>query len=197
MNADDEIEQPETASAQGATNKEGCNEDLTSERELSDSDLNLEEEEVSLDAVEPLDLGEDDEELFTNDRNIQTRSGRNVNNINYKKLHRYGEQYNQVENEKEKNMKSGRTRVKLQDTFRHIVEMMMYSEATKSEYDQLNINEGIKRHGGQAIAAVIKEYEQLKNIDTVRPLEATTLTNKQKSDALEPLTLMKKNDAAR
>ena len=69
---------------------------------------------------------------------------------------------------------------------------MMYNEATSTEYDQMNINAGIRKHGEKAIAAVIKEYQQLKDMDTVVPLNAGELSQGEKREAFELLTLVKK-----
>ena len=61
-----------------------------------------------------------------------------------------------------------------------------------SEYDQMGAAAGIKKHGAKAVAAIIKEYEQLKEMETVRPGKQSELTNKERSDTLELLTLIKK-----
>ena len=66
----------------------------------------------------------------------------------------------------------------------------MANIATETEYDQVEVKEGIKRHGAAAIAVVVKEYQQLKDMDTVRPLDASKLSDQQKKNALELLTLI-------
>ena len=61
-----------------------------------------------------------------------------------------------------------------------------------SEYDQMSIKQGIEKHGTEAIAAVIKEYEQLRDMDTVTPINSDELSAMEKRGALELLTLIKK-----
>ena len=65
----------------------------------------------------------------------------------------------------------------------------MLNAGSASEYDQLGVQQGINRHGEVAVVAVIWEYEQLKDDDTVDAVYADELSRQQKWDALELLTL--------
>ena len=79
----------------------------------------------------------------------------------------------------------------------HIMGITMLSMEAL-DYEQMGAQSGIKKHGEKAIAAIIKEYEQLKETDTVRILDASKLSTDQKNEALELLTLIKKkNDVAK
>ena len=56
----------------------------------------------------------------------------------------------------------------------------------------MGVTEGIRRHGTGAIAAVIKEYEQLRDLDTLMPLNPNVLSYLQKKESLNLITIIKK-----
>ena len=56
---------------------------------------------------------------------------------------------------------------------------------------------GIKAHGDRAVAAIIREYEQLRDMETVEPLKASSLSAEEKGRSLELLTLIKKSGVVR
>ena len=68
----------------------------------------------------------------------------------------------------------------------------MANASTGSEYDQMGIRKGIETHREEGLAAVIREYEQIRDTYTVRAVRAQNLTDEQKAEALELLTLIKK-----
>ena len=43
------------------------------------------------------------------------------------------------------------------------------------EFEQMNVSAGVKKHGDKAIAAVIQEYEQLRDLETVLPMHTNSL----------------------
>ena len=73
--------------------------------------------------------------------------------------------------------------------FHKVTELMMMNISTGAEYEQMGIKKGIRVCGEEGIAAVIKEYEQLRDTDTERAVDAKQLSDKQKREALELLTL--------
>ena len=81
--------------------------------------------------------------------------------------------------------------------FKRISEITMMNLSKDSDYDQLNVKQGIKIHGAKAIAAIIKEYEQLRDLNTVAVMDPDTLSHTQKMQALELLTMVKKKRCGR
>ena len=68
--------------------------------------------------------------------------------------------------------------------------VIMSQISHKSKYAQVGIKEGIRRFGGQAINAVLKEFSQLHDRDTFAPQRAEMLTDQQKKKALNLITLV-------
>ena len=68
----------------------------------------------------------------------------------------------------------------------------MSQESTRSAFDQKNTRRGIKEHGEKMVAAIVKEYQQLKDADTLKVLDASKLSATQRQGTLELLTLIKK-----
>ena len=63
-------------------------------------------------------------------------------------------------------------------------------------FTQMNANAGFKKYGPRAIAAMIKEYTQLNEgavpgKPVVAPVDASSLTNLEKSQALQAVNLIK------
>ena len=85
--------------------------------------------------------------------------------LNYKEYAEKGLQFAQEGS----NRHSGKN-AKLVDMYRNVTEITMLHMEQGSEYDQMNIKQGVQKHGNEAIAAVIKEYEQLRDMDTVTPI---------------------------
>ena len=76
--------------------------------------------------------------------------------------------------------------------FKTVTNIVMAHFEKSNEHDQVGVTEGIKRHGSGAVAAVINEYKQLRDLDTVMPLKSNSLSNFQKCEALNLITLIKK-----
>ncbi len=55
---------------------------------------------------------------------------------------------------------------------------------------QMSMKEGIKTFGERAIEAVFKEVSQIHNRDVVEPMFPNQLTEKQKKDALNAITMV-------
>ena len=105
-----------------------------------------------------------------------------------------------VNRKKIKKTKAGghkRTKLKMRDTFRNIVGIMMAQIKKDDQYSQMSIKAGIKRHGANAIVAVLKEYTQLHDKDVFDPEDPEKLTAEAKKAALSLLTMVKeKRDAS-
>lgn len=56
---------------------------------------------------------------------------------------------------------------------------------------QVSVEEGIRRFGNKAIEALLKEYTQLIDKQVFRPRFVNELTSKQKSEALNLITMVK------
>ena len=74
--------------------------------------------------------------------------------------------------------------------FKTVSGIIMMNMEKGNEFDQLGVSEGIRRYGSKAIAAVVAEYEQLRDMDTVLPIKAGVLSYMQKK--LDLITLVKK-----
>ena len=88
--------------------------------------------------------------------------------------------------------KGKRRRSKTDDMHRRVTEIIMLQEKVQGEYDQMNEKRGIREHGEKSVAAILSEYSQLRDTDTVRAMNPNKLSHRQKRDALELLTLIKK-----
>ena len=67
----------------------------------------------------------------------------------------------------------------------------------EGKFAQLSLKEGIDRFGEQALAAVLSEYGQLDNKSIFQALFAHKLSKKQKSEALNLITLVKQKRCAK
>ena len=176
------------------------------ESQLSDSDLSLVSDEgasndddnslVSIDDdIEKGTESEDDPEVSEVDEGTtirRTRSGRSTKFIDYNHMNKKGMQFHQKDFEASDNTRKTQTRMRIRDMFRHVTGIIMMNEGTKSEFDQLGIKAGINRHWEAAVAAIVKECEQLKQTGTVKVVDASVLSESQKEGALNLLTLVKK-----
>ena len=95
-------------------------------------------------------------------------------NMDYKNLHRYGEvqlmqlQKNWINRHKDPNgIKSNE--VKSNDLHRRVLNTIFTQMAKDDRYAQVSVSEGIKRHGGKVIMAVLSEYAQLNDQDVRCP----------------------------
>ena len=61
----------------------------------------------------------------------------------------------------------------------------------EDKYAQVSVQEGIKRHGDKAIAAIIKEFTQLNDKQVFKPRIHSELTNKEKKESLNLITMIK------
>jgi hypothetical protein len=58
-------------------------------------------------------------------------------------------------------------------------------------FTQMSAQKGIKKHGQLALNALRKEFEQFRALDVLEPLDAFTLTDEQKAEALRALSVIK------
>ena len=59
--------------------------------------------------------------------------------------------------------------------YKHVTGIMMIQDGDGSEFEQMGAGAGIKAHGDRAVAAIIREYEQLRDMETVEPLKVSSL----------------------
>ena len=55
----------------------------------------------------------------------------------------------------------------------------------------MNADEGIRRFGDKAVAALLKEFAQLKDMNIFTAVAASSLTKKEKKNALRSINLVK------
>ena len=73
-------------------------------------------------------------------------------------------------------------KLKIKDTFKKTVAIMM---------NQMSAKWGIKKHGVEAIKVIFKEYAQLDYLEVFKLIVSMKLTEQQKKDALELITVVK------
>ena len=74
---------------------------------------------------------------------------------------------------------------------RKVLGTIMTQISKSSKHTQVNVREGIKRYRDRAVEAVIKEYAQLDEKDKFEHKDPSTLTNSQKFEALNLITIVK------
>ena len=82
-------------------------------------------------------------------------------------------------------------KMKTDDIYRRIVGTTLMQLSTTDRYAQVSINEGIRRHGDKAMAAILNKYTQLNDKKVFKPYMASELTRKEKVDALNLITMVK------
>ena len=76
--------------------------------------------------------------------------------------------------------------------FERVMNIVMLNTGKDQDFEQMNVTAGIKKHGDKEIAAVILEYMQLRDLETVLPMHTNnSLSFHQKQEALELITLVK------
>ena len=55
----------------------------------------------------------------------------------------------------------------------------------------MNATKGIKLHGECAVEALLKEYTQLENMNTFKPIKADSVSKQERSKALRLINLIK------
>jgi len=124
---------------------------------------------------------------------------RQRNRIDYATLHNRGTSHMQVKGAKQFQKKIKRIckelkrkhHIIIKDMFRKVVAVTMAQIKSASKHEQVSMREGIRRYGELAIKAVLKEYAQLDNKRIFKPTKASSLTNLQKRNALNLITLIK------
>ena len=58
-------------------------------------------------------------------------------------------------------------------------------------FTQMSAEAGIKKHGQVAEEALMKEFQQFRDMDVFEPMDATTLSNENKKDALKAISVIK------
>ena len=84
-----------------------------------------------------------------------------------------------------------RFRVKVRDMFRRVMAITMAHISSATKHDQVSVEEGIRRFGDKAIEAVLSEYAQLNDKNVFKSRFANELSSKQKTDALNLITIVK------
>ena len=84
-----------------------------------------------------------------------------------------------------------RYKLKVRDLFRKAMSITMSQIKAASKYEQVSVEEGLRRFGNKAVEAVLSEYSQLNDKQVFRTRLAKELTAKQKSEALNLITMIK------
>ena len=150
---------------------------------------------------------EDNEGEEPNDETVAKTEGQRYNlrsrsKVNYMDMHKYGEtqllqiqnkwindQVNNTATSKVSNKKV--LNLKTNDIYRRIVGVTLTQLSKEDKYAQVSVKEGIKRHGNKAIAAVLSEFSQLNDKHVFRPRQADELTNMDKKQSLNLITMIK------
>ena len=167
---------------------------------IEESDINTENihglEVVGLTSAEDQRDGDHRENTETaneqDNTDLSKMTLRRKNRPDYRVLHRSGDRrqllhmYKKVKRKLKKKYK-----VKISDTFRKIVGIVMTQMQATSDFEQMNMKQGLKMFGQKAVEAVIKEYAQLDMKGVFEGVYSKDLTIKQKKEALELFTLIK------
>ena len=118
------------------------------------------------------------------------------NNKDYRHMQRYGEvQLARLQkewvNKTIENTNSKSLNIKTRDLYRKTVSLTFKKIERDDKYAQVSVTKGIRRHGGKAIEAVLKEYTQLNNKDVLDVCNAKSLSRDDKRNALNLITMIK------
>jgi Reverse transcriptase (RNA-dependent DNA polymerase) len=69
--------------------------------------------------------------------------------------------------------------------------LSIHKSITGLMFTQMSATKGIKKHGKLAIDALRKEFQQFRALDVLEPLDAFTLTEEQKLEALRAISVIK------
>ena len=126
---------------------------------------------------------------------------RSRNTVDYRALHKYGEtQLMQLQQDwvQEKQQSKGTTTNKVnkvniqsKDLFRKMVGIIMTQMSKLDKHAQVSVNEGVKRYGEKAIAAILKEFTQLNDKQVFKPCNPNRLSAATKRKALNLITMIK------
>lgn len=113
--------------------------------------------------------------------------------VDCKQLHRRGKAAQQLTQrvKKLKRRLKKRFRLRVNDMFRKVIGITIANIKAAQKHEQINVEEGIRRHGEKAAQTVLKEYAQLDDRKIFKTVHANHLTIKQKHDALNLITLVK------
>ena len=117
--------------------------------------------------------------------------------VDYSSFHKKGA--TQLIQVARKKLKQKRVKVHIRDMFRKVAAIIMshMGQASSSEHDQLSVREGIRRFGQQAVDAVLKEYAQLHDMNTFKPMDPNKLSKQEKRKALNLIKKIKKKMCGR
>ena len=140
----------------------------------------------------------------------RSRSGRVVKRQNYKSINRENMQLAQLKKTvkrivKEKNPGVPSKKLKgeinsktkslnkggFKDIFRRLTGAMFSQISNDGRFANTSLNEGVKRHGGKSIEALLTELSQLDNMDTFKPLMINELSKKERKMALNLLVIIR------
>ena len=162
------------------------------------------DEDQSLVSEHENEIVEKNNDITSSDRVLRPRTRR----IDYSMYHKYEDaQLLQIEKEvitklcnsskskknkgKTDKKKARKLKVKQNDMFRKVLGTVMTQIARESKHAQVNVREGIKRYGDKAVEAIFKEYAQLNEKGTFEPENPNMLSENQKKEALNLITIVK------
>ena len=71
------------------------------------------------------------------------------------------------------------------------MDIIMLQLGKSDKHAQVNVNEGVKRHGDKALVSLLKEFGQIHKYDTFDPQMMSSLTYEQRKAALNIITMIK------
>ena len=130
---------------------------------MSGGDKNETESQSSTSLDASVNVNDTTEEAKDKDHPYNLRSH---GQVNCRDMHRYGEtqlmqiQKQWIRRQVNTNSKSKTVNMKSDDLYRRTVGTILTQISKVDKYAQVSVNEGIKRHGDRAIAAVLTEFNQ-------------------------------------
>ena len=123
-----------------------------------------------------------------------------LDRVNYQALSNHGEiQLHQVEQEwykkiKECANKKGKSdviKIKSNGMLRQLTGIVMNQITKQDQYAQVSVKEGVRRHGQRAIDTIMSEFTQSNNKNIFMPVSPSSISNSDKREALNLITLVK------
>ena len=83
----------------------------------------------------------------------------------------------------------GKTKVK--DTVNQVIGIIMVHVSKNDKHTHVSVNEGIRRHGDEALHILLSEFGQIHRHDTFEHLDISKLLAEVKKEALNLITMIR------
>ena len=77
------------------------------------------------------------------------------------------------------------------DMLNQVMGIILAQTTRKDKHAHVSVNEGIRRHGDEALHALLSEFGQIHKHDTFEPLDIDSISKEVKKEALNLITMIK------